>query len=111
MSDSNKNKSLIFIKSTVVSLGIILMVMMISLIMVKYKRSQIKNQIKCDDNLNISVKTEIEKFEVQGSDIVVLTKVNSKSGKQEIIRFDSNCGRIISKTTFAQKPNKEIDED
>jgi hypothetical protein len=104
---TNLNKGIIFMKSLVISLGVILLVLIAVLFILKFNRDKTLAQAnKCDNDLIIEVDNEIEKMELQGTNIVVLTKFNQKLGTQQIIKFDSACGKIISKTTF-QKANEK----
>lgn len=108
MAKGNKLKSLIFIKSTVVSLGVILLVLIAAFFMLKLKRDKLSKTNDCNNSLLIEVDSEIEKMELQGNNnIVVLTRFNRDLGTQEIIKFDSNCGKIISRSVFHKANERE----
>jgi len=105
--EAKLDKGVIFMRSLVISLGIILLVLLAAFFLLKFNRDKtLAEANKCDNNLLIQIGDQIEKMELQGSNIVVLTKFNKDFGTQEIIKFDSNCGKIISKTTF-QKYNEK----
>ncbi len=94
------NKSLIFLKSSVVVMGIFFIVLFFALIILKQKKSTSKENI-CQKYLKLEEVGEIDKMELQGNNIIILTKPNSKTQnqpkKQEIIKIDSNCLAIINR--------------
>ncbi|MCE3255324.1 MAG: hypothetical protein K0R25_818 [Rickettsiaceae bacterium] len=95
------NKSLIFLKSSVIALGIVFMVLFVVLIFAKQKKSVQKSR-DCQDFLQLKILGEVEKMELQGSNIIILTKRNSKTGKQEIVKIDGNCTSVISRIELSQ---------
>lgn len=98
----NQSKSLIFLKASVVALGIVFVVLFAALIILKSKKPN-QNQVKeisCADGLKTRIIGEVQTMSVQGDKVVILTKLNSKTKKQEIIKFDSSCLKIINRIEF-----------
>ena len=95
------NKSLIFLKSSIIVMGIVLVVLLIALIVLKQKKSTAKND-NCQDFLQLQIAGEVDKIKLQGSNIIILTKPNSKTRKQEIIKIDSNCTKVINRIELSQ---------
>jgi len=90
------NKSLILLKSLVVGMGVVFVVLIIALVFIKQKKSQ--QQVKnCTDFLQLQIAGEVDKIEVQGNNIIILTKPNLKTTRQEIIKIDSNCVKVINR--------------
>lgn len=98
------NKNLIFLKSTVISLFLVLVTLMIAFVMIKNKKQKTVSDsaIACKESNVISLDNEIAKIETQGSIITILTKVD-KSGNQEIIRLGAACGNEINRINFKIK--------
>jgi uncharacterized membrane protein len=88
-------KPLIFVKATAIALGIVLVVLMMVLLIVSQKQST-KESSLCQKFLEINTAGEVEKMEVSGSQIIILTKPNPETGGQEIIKLNSNCAKIIN---------------
>ena len=77
------NKSLIFLKASTIAMGLIFVVLLIALILIKQKKSHQKIN-NCADFLQLKIVGEVDKMEFQGSNIIILTKPNFKTKKQEI---------------------------
>lgn len=87
------DKGLIFLKSSVIALGIVLVVLMAALLIIKNKKSANVNS-ECPKDVSINVEEKIEKIEINGNYIWVTTKENK--GSKRVIKID-NCGKIVSK--------------
>lgn len=105
------NKGLIFLKSTVLMLFVVLVVLVIAFMMAKNKKEQPKAEIVegCKEIKSIMIESEIEKIEVQGRILNVLTKFNKETNSQELIRIDSYCGNEINRINFELKTNSSGD--
>lgn len=101
------NKGLIFIKSTVLMLFIVLVVLVIAFMMSKNKKEQARAEMAkgCKEVKSIMIDSEIEKIEYQGRILNVLTKFNKETNDQELIRIDSQCGNEINRINFELKTN------
>ncbi len=99
------NKGLIFIKSTVLMLFIVLVVLVIAFMMSKNKKEQARAEMAegCKEVKSIMIDSEIEKIEYQGRILNVLTKFNKETNDQELIRIDSQCGNEINRINFELK--------
>lgn len=99
------NKSLIFIKSTVLALFLVLVALVIAFMITKNKKEQAKQEVvkSCKDNSEIIIDNEIMKVESEGKIINILTKIDDKTKSQELIRIDSFCGNEISRINFKIK--------
>ncbi len=95
------NKSLIFLKASVIGMGIVFVVMLLAFIIIKQKKSTAQTN-NCQKFLQLQVTGEVDKMELQGSNIIILTKANSKTKKQEIIKLDSNCVAVINRIELSQ---------
>lgn len=95
MSKNNKpNKSLIFIKSSVLALGIIFLVLLVLLVFMKLNQNkQIKQEVvSCNSQKEISIPNQVDQLIESKKDIVILTK--PKNGFQELLTLDRKCGLI-----------------
>lgn len=97
VSSKNKNiqpkvdKSLIFIKSTVVALGLVFLVLLALLIILKFnKNKQQKLQDNCKTENNLEIKGEVNQIIDNGSDVILLTK--PQNNQQEILILNKSCG-------------------
>lgn len=90
------SKSLVFLKASVIAMGIVFVVLLAALIILKSKKPTQKVS-NCESFLKVQVTEEIEDMEIQNNQIIVLTKFNSKTKKQEIIKFDSSCLKITNR--------------
>ncbi len=101
------NKGLIFIKSTVLMLFIVLVVLVIAFMMSKNKKEQARAEMVegCKEVKSIMIDSEIEKIEYQGRILNVLTKFNKETNDQELIRIDLQCGNEINRINFELKTN------
>jgi hypothetical protein len=95
------NKSLIFLKASVIAMGIFFLVALFAFVIIKQKRSSQKID-SCKNFLQLQIAGEVDKMELQGSNIIILTKPNSKTKKQEIIKIDSNCTSVINRIELTQ---------
>ena len=95
------NKSLIFLKASVIGMGIVFMVMLLAFIIIKQKKS-VQQSDNCQKFLQLQVTGEVDKMELQGGNIIILTKANSKTHKQEIIKIDSSCVAVINRIELNQ---------
>ncbi|MBM5782615.1 MAG: hypothetical protein FJ368_04250 [Pelagibacterales bacterium] len=98
-------KGMILVKSTVIALFVILVVLMIAFILVKNKKDKTASLqvISCRENKSIVLNSDIEKLEIQGNYINVLTKFDPKNKSKEFIKIDANCGNEISRIKFEIK--------
>jgi len=93
----NINKSLIFIKATVIALGIVLIVSIPALFILKNKQKS--SEINCPD-LTIKISGKIAEFKTEENSVIILTTVDG-SQKQEVIKIDNyNCPKIINRFTI-----------
>ena len=97
----NINKSLIFLKASVIGMGIVFVVMLFAFIIIKQKKAATQSD-SCQKFLQLQTTGEVDKMELQGSNIIILTKPNAKTKKQEIIKIDSNCTSIINRIELSQ---------
>ncbi len=95
------HKPLIFLKASVLGMGIVFVVLIFAFVFIKQKKSN-KKVDNCQKFLQLNVSGEVDKIELQGNQIIILTKFNSKTNKQEIIKIDSNCAAVISKIELSQ---------
>ena len=95
------SKGLIFLKSTVIALGLVLFILLVALIIAKSKKdNNNKSDNKCN-NKTLILENKIEQFEIKGNSIFILTKPHLMS--QELIQLDLKCQNLISKTTIMIK--------
>ena len=99
------DKGLIFLKSTVLGLFIVLVTLMAAFVMTKNKKDQEKNQktVQCNGSGVVGIAGEIDEVEEQGNILNVITKVNKKTNSQEIIRIHSGCINEINRIEFKIK--------
>lgn len=102
-------RSLIFIKSTVIALFVVLVVLIIAFIVVKNKKekSQLVNIDNCKELKTIIIENEVEELEIQGSQVNILTEFNEESQTQEFIKIDSNCGQELARFKLKIKNKNE----
>ncbi|MFT6077358.1 MAG: hypothetical protein ACJA02_000299 [Myxococcota bacterium] len=92
------SKTMILLKASTIAMGIVFVVLLIAFLLIQQKRSgQIVN--KCDDFLETQISGEIKEIKIDGNSIIILTKQN-RDKKQEIIRINSNCAKIINRIQF-----------
>ena len=98
-------KSLIFIKSTVLALSIILVALVIAFLITKNKKEMAKEEItkSCKKESEVMIDNEMIKIESEGRIINVLTKVDEHNRNQELITIDSFCGNEIGRINFKIK--------
>jgi len=88
------DKSLIFIKATVIALGIVLITSIPALFILKNRQKN--HEINCS-NLEIKINSKIAEFKTEENSIIILTEAD-KQKKQEIIKIDNrNCPKIINR--------------
>ena len=98
------NKNLIFLKSSVIALGIVFIVLLALLIILKINKKNSHNQenskvlISCDQQQIIFINSKIEKVVDAKDEIIVLTE--EKSGEQELMALDKKCGFLKRKIKF-----------
>ena len=90
------NKSLIILKSSVIAMGIVFVVLLVAFVFIKQKNPS-KKIDSCQKFLHLEVSGEIDKMELQGSNIIIVTKINPKTKKQEIIKIDNSCTQVINR--------------
>lgn len=95
------NKSLIFLKASVIGMGIVFVVMLFAFVIIKQKKSASISD-NCQKFLQLQTTGEVDKMELQGSNIIILTKPDLKTKKQEIIKIDSNCVALINRIELSQ---------
>jgi len=95
------NKSLIFLKASVIAMGIVFVVALFAFVIIKQKKSSQKIE-SCKNFLQLQIAGEVDKMELQGNNIIILTKPNSKTKKQEIIKIDSGCTSVINRIELTQ---------
>ena len=102
-------RSLVFIKSTVIALFIVLIVLMISFVIIKNKKDQSKtaNIDNCKELKTILIENKVEELEIQGSQVNILTEFDEETGSQEFIKVDSNCGQELARFKLKIKNKNE----
>ncbi len=95
------NKSLIFLKASAIAMGIVFFVALFAFIIIKQKKSSQKIE-SCKNFLQLQVAGKVDKMELRGNNIIILTKPNPKTKKQEIIKIDSNCVTVINRIELSQ---------
>lgn len=96
-------KGLIFLKASVVAMGIIFAVLLITLIFVKKNKNQ-QEKNNCPQYSILEITNGIAKMELQGSNnIIILTNKDPKTGSQKIIKIDSHCYDIINSLEILSK--------
>lgn len=103
------DKSLIFVKSTVVALFLVLVTLVVILIVVKNKQQATaeKELNDCAQSKVVSLEGKIKKIDVQGSVITILTGLDKKTGKQQIVRLEASCGKEINRINLNLKHNSD----
>ena len=99
----NYSKSGIFLKSTVIALGIVLVVLAAALFVVKKNKNLSLRSIvagKCENVKTVKINSKIEQVINGRHEVLVLTKSNR--GKQEIIKLDKNCLNEVSRNSFSK---------
>lgn len=91
------DKNLIFLKSSVIALGIVFVVALLALVMVKNRNSSKVQASKCSDTALVTISQNIERVEFRDNYIFVVTNPNLKTGEQEIVKIDANCGVVLSR--------------
>ena len=92
------DKSLIFIKATVIALGIVLIVSF-PVLFVLLKNKEKNTEINCP-NLAIKISGKIAEFKTEENSVIILTE-SDKHKNQEIIKIDNrNCPKIINRFTI-----------
>lgn len=98
------NKSMIFLKSTVYSLGIILTILIIAFFIVRNNKNFMANynitNLQCDNQQAIKINGRVDEIAVGKSEIVILSE--NKQGNQELIKLDKNCLSEISRRQFTK---------
>jgi hypothetical protein len=110
MSETKKiSHSLVFLKASVIAMGIVFLVMLVALIIVKQKKSTTQNMEQnmakndgCQKFLQLKIAGEVDKMELQGNNIIILTKPNNQTKTQEIIKIDSHCTSVINHIELTQ---------
>lgn len=105
MSQKKVQKSHIFLKSTVIALGIIFLVLVALLVILKINQKNgsstqenSKVLIDCDQQQIIVINNEIEKVVDAKDEILILTQ--ERAGEQELITLDKKCGFLKRKIKF-----------
>lgn len=96
------NKSLILLKASVIGMGIVFVVALFAFIIIKQKKIGQKTN-NCQKYLQLQIAGEISQMELQGNNIIILTKPNIKTKIQEIIKIDSNCTTILNRIELIPK--------
>ena len=104
MNNAAPSKSLIFLKSSVIALGLVFIVLLTTLIVVKGKKDQ-KKITSCKEFLNQKLTDEIAELKIGDKNIIILTKKNSKTNQQEILTLSNNCAKIINHYQFEIEKN------
>jgi hypothetical protein len=95
------NKSLILLKASVIGMGIVFVVALVAFVVIKQKKSQQQTN-NCAKFLQLQIPGEVAQMELQGNNIIILTKANSKTKKQEIIKIDNSCTAVINRIELSQ---------
>ncbi len=96
-----KNKNFIFLKSSVIALGIVFLVLLALLVILKLNKDKNQNQnhtktlISCNQEQIVVINNEVEKLMDAKDEIIILTK--AKSGHQELVLLDKRCGFLKRK--------------
>lgn len=112
-SDNNQilKKNLIFLKSSVIALGLIFLILFILLIIMKIGKDNKKTQNYhgkkisanyCNDKKRaIIIPNQIDQIIDAKNHLILLTKV--KNNKQELITLDKKCSVIMNRRTITIK--------
>lgn len=95
------NKSLIFLKSSVLAFGLVFIVLVIALFLkVGSKNKKIEAEISACSHAGkeIEVGGEIDQILDSKKELIILTKITNK--KQELLFLDKECGSLIKKIQF-----------
>lgn len=91
------DKSLIFIKSTVIALGIVLIALIPALFALKNKQKHSENNCPA---LTVQISNKIAEFKTEENSVIILTQTN-KQKEQEVIKIDNrHCPKIINRLTI-----------
>lgn len=92
-----KNKNLVFLKSSVIALGIVFLVLLALLIILKTNKSSknTKTLIACDQQQIVIINNDVQKLMDSKNEIIILTK--PKAGQQELVLLDKRCGFLKRK--------------
>jgi hypothetical protein len=98
----NEAKSLIFIKASVIALGIVFVVLVAALFILKTK--QVKSEKNCQE-LEVKISTKIQEFKSEENSLTIITEAN-KSGQIEVIKIDNrSCPKIVNKFIIKSQNN------
>ena len=110
------DKGLIFLKSSVIALGLIFLVLLSLLLFLKLKKGsdktasvshkKISAQYCNDSSRKIIISSPISKIIDTKSGIILLTKV--KNNQQELLTLDKKCGLILNRKRFVIKSRKVL---
>ena len=98
-----KDKKLIFLKSTVLALGIVFFILLFVMIIKILNKNSIKPKIEssCRKNEEIFINNEILRIIDNKKELILLTK--PRNNEQELLILEKNCLSVISKNNFKIK--------
>jgi hypothetical protein len=96
------NRGTIVLKSTVFALSIIFATLLIAFIIFKTKHEKLGkfSTANCSEKKSVLIKQKISDVTATDEKIVVVTEIDTKTNKQELIILDSFCGKEISRSSF-----------
>lgn len=100
------------LKSTVFALLIVLVVLSGAFFLIKNKggKGYLQNFAKkCEKASEIRIPAAIEKIEVKGEVITVLTKP-SRSNSQEIVKIDADCGTELGRISVKISESSPVEK-
>jgi hypothetical protein len=97
----SKEKVPTFLKASVFAMGIVFVVLLVVLVFLSQKKHKEK-KVSCSEFLQIKIGAPIADMQLQRGNIIVLTKMNEATNKQEIIKINSNCNKIINRVEFSK---------
>lgn len=87
------DKNLIFLKSSVIAMGVIFVVLLAVLVILKNKKINSKPN-ECNENAIVNVGAEVERVELSDGYILVITKPNN--GERGVVKID-RCGKVVDR--------------
>ncbi len=98
------SKSMILLKSSVFALFIVLVTLLTAFMIVKTRKEQavqdpaaVQAQ-KCEKVKMVKLIDEIAQVQESDGNLIIVTKI--EDGKQQVIRFDADCGKEINRFIF-----------
>lgn len=97
------NKGLIFLKSSVIALGLVFLVLLVLLLILKTHENETPKiaENSCNKEQIIDLNNEIDEIIDGKSEIIILTE--PKASQQQLLILDKNCGVVKQKIQFNLK--------